>query len=168
MDELRSETTRGRQESRRRGGTRNGFENTYAAAVVEAGRSWPALIRHLMLEGGVPGAPRPAGRLSLLVAPVVQLPCRVYVYLSLFPVIARDPTLQPPLAEGSLLFLRSADSDRHRRPPFPFFLLSFFLLSLSLSSALSNRRSPSFFHPLFSLLNLRQRQKAVLSPWLAG
>ncbi|KYM84447.1 Protein gooseberry-neuro [Atta colombica] len=66
----KSETTRGRQESRRRGGTRNGFENTYAAAVVEAGRSWPALIRHLMLEGGVPGAPRPAGRLSLLVAPV--------------------------------------------------------------------------------------------------
>lgn len=88
------ETTRGRQESRprRRGGTRNGFENTYAAAVVEAGRSWPALIRHLMLEGGVPGAPRPAGRLSFLVAPIVQVPCRVYVYLSLFPVIARDPT----------------------------------------------------------------------------
>lgn len=31
-----------------------------------------------------------------------------YVYLSLFPVIARDPTPQPPPAEGSLLFLRSA------------------------------------------------------------
>lgn len=61
--------TRRRRERIHRGETRNGFENTYAVAVVEAGRSWPALIRHLMLEGGVPGAPRPARRLSLLVAP---------------------------------------------------------------------------------------------------
>jgi len=75
---------RGRRESRRRRGTKNGFENTYAAAVVEAGRSWQALIRHLMLEGGVPGAPRPAGRLSLSVAlrgPAV-LPGSTFISLS--------------------------------------------------------------------------------------
>lgn len=78
----------------------------------------------------------------------------VYVYLSLFPVIARDPTPQPPPAEGSLLFLRSAiqqiaiDTDD---PPFPFFSLLFFspCLFSSSSFALSDRRSPSFLHPLF-------------------
>lgn len=153
-------------ESRRRGGTRNGFENTYAAAVVEAGRSWPALIRHLMLEGGVPGAPRAAGRLSLLVAPVVQPPCRAYVYLSLFPVIARDPTPQPPPAEGSLLFLRSAirqiaiDTD----DPLFLFLFSFSSPSPFPSPSSGSLESPLSFVPspaLFSLLNLRQRQKAV-------
>lgn len=73
----------------------------------------------------------------------------VYVYLSLFPVIARDSTPQPPPAEGSLLFLRSAirqiaiDTDD---PPFPFFSFLLFLLPPCLfpspSSALSDRRSP--------------------------
>lgn len=46
------------------GRTKNGFENTYAAAVVGAGRSCPALIRHLMLEGGVPGPEAPRAPLS--------------------------------------------------------------------------------------------------------
>lgn len=79
----------------------------------------------------------------------------VYVYLFLFPVIARDPTPQPPPAERSLLFLRSAIRQiaiDTGDPPFPFFfLLSSFLPCLfpSPSSALSNRNSPSFLHPLF-------------------
>lgn len=156
--------------------TRNGFENTYAVAVVEAGRSWPALIRHLMLEGGVPGPEARRARLSSshpgpgrLVGPTS---------ISLFPVIAPDSTPRPPPTEGSLLFLRSAirqiaiDTDD---PLFFFSPLSLFfsssrslVFSFSLSLPPSSRRSLSRFRPLFLLLNLRQRQKAVLSPWLAG
>lgn len=116
------------REPSQRGGTRNGFENTYAVAVVEAGRSWSALIRHLMLEGGVPGAPRPARRLSLLVAPVAQPPCRAYVYLS--SLSCHRPGPDASATTGRRIVIVSeigdpADSDRHRRPPFPSSLLFF-------------------------------------------
>lgn len=129
--------------------TRNGFENTYAVAVVEAGRSWPALIRHLMLEGGVPGPEARRARLSSshpgpgrLIGPTS---------ISLFPVIAPDPTPRPPPTEGSLLFLRSAirqiaiDTDD---PLFLFFSSVSFLLFLSLSRFLSFPFSPSVESPL--------------------
>lgn len=162
------ERTRGRRESRRRrGGTRNGFENTYAVAVVEAGRSWPALIRHLMLEGGVPGAPRPARRLSLLVAPVVHPP-RPGLRLS-HSLSCHRPGPDASATTGRRIVIVSeigdpADSDRHRRPPFPFFLSFLFPLATSLapspSSALSNRRSLSFLVPPLSLPPFKSSAKA--------
>lgn len=61
--ETKTTTTANSRESGE-GRTKNGFENTYAAAVVGAGRSCPALIRHLMLEGGVPGPEAPRAPLS--------------------------------------------------------------------------------------------------------
>lgn len=157
----KGETTRGRRESRRRrGGTRNGFENTYAVAVVEAGRSWPALIRHLMLEGGVPGAPRPVRRLSLLVAPVVQPPwpgLRLSHSLS-----CHRPGPDASATTGRRIVIVSeigdpADSDRHRRPPFPFFSSLFSPRHLS--------RSFSLFRSLKSPLSFVSRSTPLSSPF---
>lgn len=131
-------------------------------------RSWTALIRHLMLEGGVPGPRGPQG-ISLLVAPVAQPPRRLYVRLSLS---CHRPRPDASATTDRRIVIVSeigdpADSDRHRRPPFPFFFF------ITLPRAFSLSRKPPLSvgladTSLFLLLNLRLRQKAVLSPWLAG
>lgn len=120
---------------------------------VGRGRSW----------GPEPRGPQGAS-LSSSLARSSRL-AGAYVYLSLFPVIARDPTPQPPPAEGSLLFLRSAIRQiaiDTGDPLFPFFSSLFPLVSFSLHRSLE---SPLLFvpppaPPPSPLLNLRQRQKA--------
>jgi len=127
---------------------------------VEAGRSWPALIRHLMLEGGVPGAPRPAGRLSLSVALVVQPSCRA-LRLSLSLSCHRPGPDASATTDRRIVIVSEigdpADSDRHRRPPFPFFSSLFPLVSFSLFRSL---KSPLSFVPPPALPPFKSSAKA--------
>ena len=109
-------------------------------------RSWPALIRHLMLEGGVPGPEDPGAVFILLRPPSRNVSSarfsterirererkrgrkrereRERELVSLGAVIARDLKPRPPPTGTRIVIVSEIadpqDSHRHRRPPFSF------------------------------------------------
>lgn len=173
-----AETTRGRRE-RERAVVERRNEKPFREHVRRCSRGGRPVVAGINTAFNVgrgrswgPGGPQGASLSSSLPWPG-RLARSTFISLS-FLSSPGTPTPQPPPGpEGSLLFLRSAirqiaiDTDD---PLFLFFHFSSFT-SLSLSLPLSQFAALLFVPPRARsspLLNLRQRQKAVLSPWLAG